>query len=131
MQLGGVPNDLINNLNPITLVIFIPIVDFFIYPVLRKKHIRFTPIKRIVSITLAAQQYTQKLIDVSDMGFLHRLCCNDFLRRDPILHLSTVTLPTERSQQRRLLQSLHERLDPSRALLPRRLLRDLRLYYGP
>jgi POT family proton-dependent oligopeptide transporter len=49
MQLGGVPNDLINNLNPITLVIFIPIVDYFVYPALRKAHIRFTPIKRIVS----------------------------------------------------------------------------------
>nr|POE83361.1 putative peptide transporter ptr2 [Quercus suber] len=43
----GVPNDLINNLNPITLVIFIPIMDFFVYPRLRKAHIRFTPIKRI------------------------------------------------------------------------------------
>jgi len=40
MQLHGVPNDLINNLNPITLVIFIPLVDFFVYPVLRKYHIR-------------------------------------------------------------------------------------------
>ncbi|KAM0703015.1 hypothetical protein Q7P35_010447 [Cladosporium inversicolor] len=47
MQLGGVPNDLINNLNPITLVIFIPIVDYFVYPALRKANIRFTPIKRI------------------------------------------------------------------------------------
>jgi POT family proton-dependent oligopeptide transporter len=51
MQLGGVPNDLINNLNPITLVIFIPIVDYFVYPALRKANIRFTPIKRIVSNT--------------------------------------------------------------------------------
>lgn len=50
MQLNGVPNDLINNLNPITLVIFIPIVDNFVYPALRKAHIHFTPIKRIVSI---------------------------------------------------------------------------------
>lgn len=49
MQLNGVPNDLINNLNPITLVIFIPIVDTFVYPALRKAHIHFTPIKRIVS----------------------------------------------------------------------------------
>lgn len=53
MQLHGVPNDLINNLNPITLVIFIPLVDFLLYPALRKRHIRFTPIKRIVSLTHA------------------------------------------------------------------------------
>ena len=47
MTLNGVPNDLINNLNPITLVIFIPIMDFAIYPALRKARINFTPIKRI------------------------------------------------------------------------------------
>jgi len=47
LQLNGVPNDLINNLNPVTLVIFIPIMDFFIYPALRKARIHFTPIKRI------------------------------------------------------------------------------------
>ncbi|KAF2645297.1 MFS peptide transporter-like protein Ptr2 [Massarina eburnea CBS 473.64] len=43
----GVPNDVITNLNPISLVIFIPIVDNFVYPYLRKKNIRFTPIKRM------------------------------------------------------------------------------------
>lgn len=47
MSLNGVPNDLINNLNPLTLVIFIPIIDFFVYPALRKARIRFTPLKRI------------------------------------------------------------------------------------
>ena len=47
MQLNGVPNDLINNLNPISLVIFIPIMDAFVYPALRKARINFTPIKRI------------------------------------------------------------------------------------
>lgn len=47
MALHGVPNDLINNLNPITLVIFIPIIDYTLYPALRKARIHFTPIKRI------------------------------------------------------------------------------------
>jgi POT family proton-dependent oligopeptide transporter len=47
MQRNGVPNDIITNLNPISLVIFIPIVDNFLYPALRKANIRFTPIKRI------------------------------------------------------------------------------------
>lgn len=47
LELNGVPNDLINNLNPLTLIIFIPIMDALIYPGLRKAHIRFTPIKRI------------------------------------------------------------------------------------
>ena len=55
MVLNGVPNDVINNLNPISLVIFIPIVDNFLYPALRKANIRFTPIKRIaVGFALAS-----------------------------------------------------------------------------
>lgn len=47
MQLNGVPNDLITNLNPISLIIFIPIMDRIIYPGLRKAGINFTPLKRI------------------------------------------------------------------------------------
>lgn len=47
MTLHGTPNDLVQNLNPITLIIAIPIFDFLIYPALRKYKINFTPIKRI------------------------------------------------------------------------------------
>lgn len=49
MKLGGVPNDIINNLNPISLIIFIPLVDHFLYPGLRKMGINFTPLKRILT----------------------------------------------------------------------------------
>jgi POT family proton-dependent oligopeptide transporter len=47
MQRHGVPNDVITNLNPFSLLIFIPIMDFGVYPTLRKMGIKFTPIKRI------------------------------------------------------------------------------------
>ena len=47
MQRHGVPNDVITNLNPFALLIFIPLNDLFIYPTLRKVGIRFTPIKKI------------------------------------------------------------------------------------
>lgn len=47
MERHGVPNDVITNLNPFSLLIFIPIMDFFVYPTLRKYNIRFSPIKRI------------------------------------------------------------------------------------
>ncbi|KAI4168373.1 MAG: hypothetical protein LQ343_006458 [Gyalolechia ehrenbergii] len=47
MELHGAPNDLINNVNPITLVIFIPLTDMFLYPGLERMGIRFTPIKKI------------------------------------------------------------------------------------
>ncbi|KAJ5660722.1 uncharacterized protein N7484_000094 [Penicillium longicatenatum] len=49
MSLGGVPNDIINNLNPITLIIFIPIMDRLVYPGLRRMGIHFTPLKRITA----------------------------------------------------------------------------------
>lgn len=47
MRLNGVPNDIVSNLNPISIVILIPLMDFVVYPFLRKHKIRFTPIKRI------------------------------------------------------------------------------------
>lgn len=47
MKLGGVPNDVVNNLDPIALLIFIPICDKLIYPALRRAHINLTPIKKI------------------------------------------------------------------------------------
>jgi POT family proton-dependent oligopeptide transporter len=47
MQLGGTPNDLVLNLNPITIIILVPIFDKVIYPALRKVGINFSPIKRI------------------------------------------------------------------------------------
>jgi POT family proton-dependent oligopeptide transporter len=49
MRLGGVPNDIVTNLNPISIIILIPIMDFGVSPLLRKMNIRFTPIKRIAT----------------------------------------------------------------------------------
>ncbi|KAH6987518.1 POT family-domain-containing protein [Ilyonectria sp. MPI-CAGE-AT-0026] len=49
MELHGVPNDVLSNLNPFALLIFIPLNDFFVYPALRKAGIKFTPIKKITA----------------------------------------------------------------------------------
>ncbi|CAI7639620.1 unnamed protein product [Penicillium glandicola] len=54
MKLGGVPNDIINNLNPIALIIFIPVFDQLVYPGLRKMGINFSPLKRITAGFLVA-----------------------------------------------------------------------------
>ena len=54
MTLNGAPNDLIQNLNPISIVVLIPIFDRFIYPGLRRMGINFTPIKRIYTGFLVA-----------------------------------------------------------------------------
>ena len=47
MTLNGLPNDVISNLNPFSLIILIPIVDRIIYPALRKAGVNFSPIKKI------------------------------------------------------------------------------------
>ncbi|KAJ4253331.1 hypothetical protein NW762_010486 [Fusarium torreyae] len=47
LVLNGVPNDVIQNLNPISIVIMVPIIDHLLYPGLRKLGIPFTPIKRM------------------------------------------------------------------------------------
>ncbi|KAI9364317.1 POT family-domain-containing protein [Pilaira anomala] len=47
MQTGDVPNDIMQNINPLALVILIPIMDRFFYPGLRKLGIHFGPMARI------------------------------------------------------------------------------------
>ncbi|KAF3922872.1 hypothetical protein AA313_de0206474 [Arthrobotrys entomopaga] len=47
MDTHGLPNDILSNLNPFSLIILIPIFDLVLYPGLRKLGINFTPIKKI------------------------------------------------------------------------------------
>lgn len=44
---AGLPNDIMNNFDPIALIIFIPITDGLFYPMLRKYKINFASQKRI------------------------------------------------------------------------------------
>ncbi|KAJ6488431.1 peptide/h+ symporter protein [Mycena vulgaris] len=54
MTLNGTPNDLIKNLDPISIVLMIPVFERVIYPSLRKFGINFSPIKRITAGFLIA-----------------------------------------------------------------------------
>lgn len=47
METHGIPNDLLFNANPISIILFIPIMEKVIYPFLRKMKIPFKPITRI------------------------------------------------------------------------------------
>ncbi|KAI1006283.1 putative peptide transporter [Podosphaera aphanis] len=49
LELHGLPNDILSNLDPFALIILIPICDMFIYPLLRKARINFSPIKKITA----------------------------------------------------------------------------------
>lgn len=43
----GIPNDLMQNFDPISILFFAPIIDRVVYPLLQKLHIPFKPITRI------------------------------------------------------------------------------------
>lgn len=48
MSTHGVPNDVINNLDPLAIIILIPIFAEFIYPLSERIfHYRFTPLRKI------------------------------------------------------------------------------------
>ncbi|KAJ0119510.1 POT family protein [Diaporthe amygdali] len=47
MNLHGIPNDLMQNWDPITIIIFIPICDYIFYPALNKMGFKMLPITRI------------------------------------------------------------------------------------
>ncbi|KAI7901093.1 POT family-domain-containing protein [Cokeromyces recurvatus] len=47
MITGNVPNDIMQNIDPIALIILIPIMDNFLYPLLRRLNIPLRPIARI------------------------------------------------------------------------------------
>ncbi|KDQ52243.1 hypothetical protein JAAARDRAFT_162976 [Jaapia argillacea MUCL 33604] len=49
MATHGLPNDVLSNLDPLALIIFIPIFDLFLYPALRRVGINFTPLKKITA----------------------------------------------------------------------------------
>lgn len=47
MEGHGIPNDLMQNFDPISILVFAPILDQLVYPLLQKMHINFRPITRI------------------------------------------------------------------------------------
>lgn len=47
MVLNGVPNDLFNNFNQITIVVSIPIVQYIVYPFLKKRNWMLRPVHKI------------------------------------------------------------------------------------
>ena len=49
MRGHGIPNDLMQNFDPIAIIVFLPMVDQWLMPALRKYKIPFPPINRIVA----------------------------------------------------------------------------------
>lgn len=47
MELHGIPNDIMQNIDSLTIIFFIPIMDRMVYPLLRRFGVPFRPITRI------------------------------------------------------------------------------------
>ncbi|KAI1759650.1 hypothetical protein GGR53DRAFT_523682 [Hypoxylon sp. FL1150] len=47
MDTNGLPNDLLDNLNSVAIVLFVPVMNHLIYPFLRKRGIKWGPISRM------------------------------------------------------------------------------------
>ena len=91
MRLGGVPNDIINNLNPLSLIIFIPIMDQLVYPFLRKIGFNFTPLKRIATgfftagLSMIAATVTQYYVyEKGQCGKQANYCLDEYNSHSPI-----------------------------------------------
>ncbi|KAL1953755.1 hypothetical protein VTO42DRAFT_2286 [Malbranchea cinnamomea] len=81
MELHGIPNDIMQNINPLTIIIFIPICDRIGYPLLRKAGIKFHPITRITmgyfvaALAMAYAAICQKLIYNSPPCYDEPMAC--------------------------------------------------------
>ncbi|KAF5853346.1 hypothetical protein GGP41_001892 [Bipolaris sorokiniana] len=77
MALHGTPNDLLQNLDPIALIIFTSLLDFVIYPLLRKHKINFSPVLRmtagflLAAIAMAYARVLQHYIYKSSKNSIH------------------------------------------------------------
>lgn len=81
METHGLPNDFLINLNPISIIIFIPLVEKGLYPMLRKLGISFKPITRIfvgflcISLGMAYAAGIQKYVYMQGPCYDHPLEC--------------------------------------------------------
>ncbi|KAK7203538.1 putative MFS peptide transporter [Myxozyma melibiosi] len=81
MNTHGIPNDIMQNIDPIAIIIFIPICDSFLYPYLRKVGIPFKPITRIffgfvfAALAMAYAAIVQHMIYTSGPCYEYPLAC--------------------------------------------------------
>ncbi|KAI5290041.1 peptide transporter ptr2 [Ascosphaera aggregata] len=72
MELHGMPNDIMQNIDPLTIIIFIPIIDRLVFPFIRKRFgVAIKPITRItlgfffIAVAMAYAAIVQHLIYTS------------------------------------------------------------------
>ncbi|KAH8696408.1 putative MFS peptide transporter [Talaromyces proteolyticus] len=81
MVTNGAPNDLLNNFNPLTIIVFVPILSYIVYPIMARLGFRNGPINRITfgfflatiaGIYGAVVQY--KVYQLSTCGYYASTC---------------------------------------------------------
>ncbi|KAJ5180913.1 MFS peptide transporter Ptr2 [Penicillium capsulatum] len=76
----GIPNDLMQNFDPISIIVFIPLLETIVYPAMRRLKIPFRPITRIslgfvvASLAMMYAAIVQHLIYVSGPCYEHPGC---------------------------------------------------------
>lgn len=81
MNTHGIPNDIMQNIDPIAVIIFVPICERLLYPFLRKRGIAFKPVTRITfgflfaAISMAYAAIVQHLIYKTGPCFDAPLSC--------------------------------------------------------
>ena len=82
MQLHGIPNDIMQNIDPLALLFLIPLFDQVLYPGLRKIGIQFRPITRITwgfvfgALAMAYAAFVQHVIYSSPPCYNAPLACD-------------------------------------------------------
>uniref|UniRef100_A0A060TA77 ARAD1C43318p n=1 Tax=Blastobotrys adeninivorans TaxID=409370 RepID=A0A060TA77_BLAAD len=97
MALHGMPNDIMQSFNSISIIVFIPIMNLFVYPLLRKWGISPKPITRITlgffcaAIAMAYAAIVQHLIYTSGPCYddPQKYCNSDSIKND--IHVAIQT----------------------------------------
>lgn len=81
MTTKGVPNDLFNNFNPLTIIVLLPTLNYIVYPLLRKFKIDFPPVYRIclgfflaATSQLAGAIFQYQVYKTSPCGYYATTC---------------------------------------------------------
>ncbi|KAF4536348.1 Peptide transporter Ptr2-a protein [Lasiodiplodia theobromae] len=88
MQLHGIPNDIMQNIDPLAVICLIPLLDRYAYPFLRRRGFALQPITRItfgfvfVAMAMAYAAFLQHLIYASEPCFDAPSACAAALRAD-------------------------------------------------
>jgi len=94
MNLQGIPNDLMQDFDPISILLFVPISNFLILPFIRNRGIHFHPTARI-SLSIMCVAIIQHLIYISPPCYSGPLRCPGAFDNNDIAHGNNINVATQ------------------------------------